>query len=443
MQERLIAHVPHSGWGNQLLALEHVAWLAAALNRTLVLPPLLEQGDLKHGVCHGRKPPTRADELVRALRPLRGSRPGVEAVLSLRRTPSLPASATPALPACDARSARNDTTGCFLVSARCMSAAAVRARLLPALRGSPARLLQLGDALTVQAGGQKELRRVLGAVGGWQHIDYRRTNSSCEVEYHPHLWNLAVASTSCWGRYRAVHLRTKLSSSWRAQLDAARTRGAAAGARLFIASDDLDLVRRAVPSGHLLTRTSLCGREGAPVDDDAWRRAGVPATFVGVLQDVLFACLADEFEPSNSDLSNTLSFHVATHRRCEGARDARAARKLAMLSTPRQVGLQVHLSGSSDFLRHANHFAHFVLGHVRGAGTLATARLLGIPMWRGWLSLTQRLELLLPSSPTGASDGRRARGARAAAERGASEHQLLMRPSPRGRAGAAGGRAVH
>jgi hypothetical protein len=325
----------------------------------------------------------------------------------------------------------------------------------------------------VQAGGQKELRRVLGAVGGWQHIDYRRTNSSCEVEYHPHLWNLAVASTSCWGRYRAVHLRTKLSSSWRAQLDAARTRGAAAGARLFIASDDLDLVRRAVPSGHLLTRTSLCGREGAPVDDDAWRRAGVPATFVGVLQDVLFACLADEFEPSNSDLSNTLSFHVATHRRCEGARDARAARKLAMvqgryregtgkvqgryregrdaraarklamLSTPRQVGLQVHLSGSSDFLRHANHFAHFVLGHVRGAGTLATARLLGIPMWRGWLSLTQRLELLLPSSPTGASDGRRARGARAAAERGASEHQLLMRPSPRGRAGAAGGRAVH
>ncbi len=39
----------HSGFGNQELSLRRALLLAYALNRTLVLPPLLRQADLAFG----------------------------------------------------------------------------------------------------------------------------------------------------------------------------------------------------------------------------------------------------------------------------------------------------------------------------------------------------------------------------------------------------------
>lgn len=44
---RSLSHVPHSGWGNQIVQLENAIYLAQSLRRHLVVPPLLEHFDIK------------------------------------------------------------------------------------------------------------------------------------------------------------------------------------------------------------------------------------------------------------------------------------------------------------------------------------------------------------------------------------------------------------
>lgn len=56
-ERRLLLYAAHSGLGNQLVQLGSALLLAKLLNRTLVLPPILEHGEVagpgRHGSCSG------------------------------------------------------------------------------------------------------------------------------------------------------------------------------------------------------------------------------------------------------------------------------------------------------------------------------------------------------------------------------------------------------
>lgn len=46
-----MSYIPHSGWGNQVLALQHALVIAQSLNRSLLLPGVLRHGAFGRGLC--------------------------------------------------------------------------------------------------------------------------------------------------------------------------------------------------------------------------------------------------------------------------------------------------------------------------------------------------------------------------------------------------------
>ena len=50
--QRVLSYVPHSGWGNQLVALTHALFFARALGRALVMPAALHHHDLSFNACN-------------------------------------------------------------------------------------------------------------------------------------------------------------------------------------------------------------------------------------------------------------------------------------------------------------------------------------------------------------------------------------------------------
>ena len=58
--EKVIKYTIHGGWGNQVAGLRRALLVAAVLNRTLVVPPLMKHSELAYGACsasrRSRKP---------------------------------------------------------------------------------------------------------------------------------------------------------------------------------------------------------------------------------------------------------------------------------------------------------------------------------------------------------------------------------------------------
>ena len=50
--QRVLSYVPHSGWGNQLIALTHALFFARARGRALVMPAALRHHDLSFNACN-------------------------------------------------------------------------------------------------------------------------------------------------------------------------------------------------------------------------------------------------------------------------------------------------------------------------------------------------------------------------------------------------------
>ena len=78
---RLLGYAPHSGYGQQMAAFSKAIALACALNRSLVLPPLLFTDEVTKGSCNSNVATPRL--LHHKLREFRGRRPSISTHLDL------------------------------------------------------------------------------------------------------------------------------------------------------------------------------------------------------------------------------------------------------------------------------------------------------------------------------------------------------------------------
>ena len=247
--QRVLSYVPHSGWGNQLIALTHALFFARALGRALVMPAALRHHDLSFNACNmlATKESKSLDDIVaRYAEIVDDGRPPVSHFLD---------AAAWSVPTVPARSAEElcDTPGpgcAHTLADKCQDEAGVLSLVVPRLRADEAALVNLGSAFS------------LGGVHG-NRSNWEDTSAAClcALKYRDELVaavaELGAAKLGSAGAYDAIHLR--LTEDFgdpalvkgRANLAAAAARVRAALASntsrpLYVATDDVDAALRIV-----------------------------------------------------------------------------------------------------------------------------------------------------------------------------------------------------
>ncbi len=305
-----LSYVPHSGWGNQLIGLQHALFLALALNRSLVMPHVLKHEDLANGNCRQSQDTTQTTvDLLHRYAELLPLRPPIDRLLDTASWGNV--RVVSGLGSGGPRNAEE-------VAEKCLNETRLLTVLLPQLQRTEAELLMLGSALTLKT----------------------PPSCSCAVRYRPDLVanTTLLAQRSVLGRsYDGLHLRLTehFADHYNATavVEQALHHDGDGGARpLFLASDDLDAALKLVRS----LQHANPGWQARPVvtqrdllEDDGSGGRAWPDVLPGeddvafmrpLVVDAILLTQASRFVETNSftklHAGSTFGLHVATLRKC-------------------------------------------------------------------------------------------------------------------------------